>query len=1153
MKSKIVIFPILVLLFMYPTLVLSQLQEEIIFQTEGNSFSPLIGLNGSATVTWTFDDGSTSNELHPYKEYGSAGTRINRLSVDPWTAVSMINIGYDAGDGGSWAIPFIPDQFVSKVENLSLVKDNLEIWCSSYNLLDTLIFDQFISLNTLECYLSYGLRHISLRNLPLLARLCLEDNNLSVLDLSECPVLMDLRGAQNNYPDIRFSESTEEVWHICVRDNPQITNDSLFSGMEKFPDIAELFIWNCNQSGAFRMNQNNATRDILILADGNHYTSLDLRGSLQDEFRYGEVSFTMNNLKSIDLEGCDQIKRIYLYGNGMKCDTVDKILRQIHEFGTAGYYINLSGNEPPTKVGMEYKASLEMRGWIVEVQMNPVIQVYGNGVQVTNGDQTPSVTDSTDFGHVMIGQGMTRQYVITNAGNAPLEGSGSEPYIFLYGGDAPFFTITDSIHFPIPPGGSDTLRISCMPAEKRIYSTQIVMYENDWAHFPFYFTIRATGKIDNRAIIEEYKDVTDEILFLSEGTSFSPLIELNGEAEVLWTFYDGTTSSSLNPEKDYGTAASRMNKLKVTPWNSLQMINIGYDGSDSGGPYPPIPDQHVSYLQNMGLVKDSLKYWCSSYNLLDSLDFSNFINLEAIESYMASTVTRVTLRNTPELRRVCFEDNNLIDFDLSECPMLEDIRGALNDYSTIAFSNSTEEIWHICVRDNPQVTNDSLFAQMDLFPDIAELFIWQTNQSGPFRMSANNATRNILLWANDNHYSSVDLRGSLQDEQGYAEVFFAGNQVHSADVAGCDQIRVLNLSWNGMVSDTVDKILRQADEFGTSGGTIYLEGNGNPTAAGIIYKQNLEGRGWSVYVSGPVITVSGNGNDIPNGDNTPSESDNTAFGTTHIGGHITHAFVIANQGEYPLNLTGDPVVVVSGPDAGRFRVTAMPDPEISAWGGTATLQITFTPSGPGLFLADVSIVHNGVNTTTPYTFSIEGRGNTQVSDTITENGDIACFGSETILTVAGDGSQVIFEEGSDVQLIAYQSIFLLPGFHAVTGSHATAMISTSGTLCNQDDSPAGDQINKDQMASVNFSGETGHEKAVRIFPNPNDGAFTLQVINATGSSELRILNVFGAIVFSETIYGNGEFTYRLKDLRKGLYLVTISTDGSRLIKKMMVN
>jgi archaellum component FlaG (FlaF/FlaG flagellin family) len=954
----------------------SAIADEIVFQTESDSFSPRITLSAPATVLWTFADGTSTNSLTPVKSYPSDASRGNRLKVTPWSALRTINIGYNAGDGGSYAIPFVANQHVSKVRNLSLVKDNLEVWCSSYNQLDTLIFDDFVVLDTVECFLSQTIKHVSLKNTPALTRLCLEDNNLSTLDISECTSLMDLRGAVNNYPTISFSNSGEEIWHICVRDNPQITNPNLFANLSQFPNIAELFIWNDNQSGTFRLSQNHPTRFISLLANWNHYTRLDLRGSLQNEAGDGEISFENNDLRSVDLEGCDQLKRILLTWNGIPSDTINKILRQVDEFGTSNGTLNLAGNRVPTEAGEIHLANLRARGWTVTVEQSPEFDLFGNGVSITNRDNTPTVTDSTDFGAVTLGNTAYVRYIIKNNGNMNLNSSGAAPYIRIGGEDAAYFSIAENVTFPIAPFSSDTLVVAFFPNQKRIYSTELFINTNDGDEGDFYFRLKGSGKMDNGDIISSYNSVTDEMLFLTEGSGFSPLIQLNQTATVLWTFADGTTSSSLNPTKDYGSNASRMNRLKVTPWDAVSMINIGYNGGDGGWSLPHVDNQQVSYLKNTHLVKNSLQYWCSSFNLLDTLNFDNFTNLEDIECYLSYTVSKVSLKNTPKLRRLCLEDNNLSEYDISESPALEDIRGALNNYSTINFPNSTEEFWHICVRENPQLTNDSLFAHLERFPNIADLFIWNTNQSGTFSLAQNNLSRDVYLLCDGNHFSALDLRGSLQNENRFAEISFSGNPLRSVDLEGCDQIKLFTMRWCNMPQALVDKILSQVDGFGTSNGTISLLGSEMPSATGLAHKISLESRGWTVEVSGPRIQVRGNDVEIANNDITPSATDNTDFGTSTISGSVVHSFTIRNDGQADLHLTGTPRVAISGPNSADFSVTTQPSASISPWGNSSNFQITFSPTGAGLRQATVTITNNGIDYKTSYTFTIQGTGPT---------------------------------------------------------------------------------------------------------------------------------------------------------------------------------
>lgn len=343
-------------------------QDEIIFHSEGATFSPVIQLKSTATVLWTFHDGTTSSALNPEKNYGSEASRSNRLKVTPWSAVRLISLGYDYGDGGSESYPLVPDQHVSRVENLNLVKDYLEVWCSSFNELDTLIFDDFVLLDTIECFISPEVKHVSLKNTPSLTRLCLEDNDLYSIDISESPKLSDLRAAASNYTTVKFSNSTEEFWHVCVRDNEMITDQTMFEDMSRFPNIGELYIWNSNQKGSLRMRSNRPQSWVQLLANQNEYTRIDLRGSLQNENNYGEINFNNNNLVSVRIDACDQLQGIFLNHNALSADSVDNILGQVDAFGTSNGVLELTQNKEPSAAGLVYKTNLESRGWTVLVQ-----------------------------------------------------------------------------------------------------------------------------------------------------------------------------------------------------------------------------------------------------------------------------------------------------------------------------------------------------------------------------------------------------------------------------------------------------------------------------------------------------------------------------------------------------------------------------------------------------------------------------------------------------------------------------------------------------------------------------------------------------------------------------------------------------------------
>ncbi|HET6559118.1 MAG TPA: T9SS type A sorting domain-containing protein [Prolixibacteraceae bacterium] len=341
----------------------------------------------------------------------------------------------------------------------------------------------------------------------------------------------------------------------------------------------------------------------------------------------------------------------------------------------------------------------------------------------------------------------------------------------------------------------------------------------------------------------------DEIIFYSNGSIFSPTIVLQANATVTWTWADSTTSNSLTPTKNYGTTQLRKNSLTVTPWSALQRINIGYDGLDGGSKdIELVADQNVSKVENLALVAPYLKEWCSSFNNIDTLDFSNFINIETIECLNSISLKSVNLANTPKLKRACFEENSLTNFDLSGSPALEDVRGAKNKFNTITFSYSTENIWHICVRDNPQITSSNLFNNLSIFPNIAELFIWNTNQKGNLVIPSTHPSKEVQIEAYRNQYSSIDFRGALRNTNYNGYVDLSHNNLTRIDISGCVQIKDLDLSYNKLDSLTIDQILKQVDEYGTNNGTIDLRSNAPPTLIGLVHMINLEKRGWVVNI-----------------------------------------------------------------------------------------------------------------------------------------------------------------------------------------------------------------------------------------------------------------------------------------------------------------
>ena len=137
------------------------------------------------------------------------------------------------------------------------------------------------------------------------------------------------------------------------------------------------------------------------------------------------------------------------------------------------------------------------------------------------------------------------------------------------------------------------------------------------------------------------------------------------------------------------------------------------------------------------------------------------------------------------------------------------------------------------------------------------------------------------------------------------------------------------------------------------------------------YTFDIQGTG---IITVPEINITGNGNNIVDGDTTPIVTDDTDFGNVDVAaGTNANIFTIENTGTASLNLTdASPYISITGTNAADFTLTANPTTPIAASGNT-TFTVTFNPSATGLRTATVSIA-NDDSDENPYTFDIQGTG-----------------------------------------------------------------------------------------------------------------------------------------------------------------------------------
>jgi hypothetical protein len=370
---------------------------------------------------------------------------------------------------------------------------------------------------------------------------------------------------------------------------------------------------------------------------------------------------------------------------------------------------------------------------------------------------------------------------------------------------------------------------------------------------------------------------SDMIHIMSTGTEFAPVLEVTGTPVIEWVFNDSTLSASGTPVKNYGSTGIYDNYFRVTPWSALVGINLGYDAADDGyGGFTIVSNQYVTQIENLSVAGSNLKYICASHNPVAYLDLRGLTGLKIVELLECKNLTNLQLGDHPSLERLCVEDNNLLTLNLSGCPALADIRAASNLYTSINWGSAGPNLWHICVRTNPQL-NTSV-SNLTLFPSLTELLNWSANQKGAL-VCHSPLIKSIE--SNDNQYTSADINGCTS----LKKLELSGSKLASLDLGSANSLISVQLKDCGLTKAQTDYVLNTLDRAGLQGGYLELKGNTVPSQEGLVHYNNLLAKGWIVTIPIPVssIEVSAEGGitTISRGQNTlklnatvlPSEAD----------------------------------------------------------------------------------------------------------------------------------------------------------------------------------------------------------------------------------------------------------------------------------------
>jgi photosystem II stability/assembly factor-like uncharacterized protein len=583
------------------------------------------------------------------------------------------------------------------------------------------------------------------------------------------------------------------------------------------------------------------------------------------------------------------------------------------------------------------------------------IDIKGNNLSITDGDITPSLSDSTDFG--IVANGTKRSYKIFNLGTDTLKIISSS----VTGAHATDFTIS-GIPTIVNAGDSAMFIVTFNSSGSGIRSATITINNNDTSKTAYDFAIQAIPSTVDINIKGNNLSITDGDITpsLSDSTDFG--IVVNRTQRSYKIFNTGTDTLKISSSSITGTHASDFTisgmPTKINAGDSA-MFTVTFNTSDSGVRNATITinsndTSKAAYDFAIQAVRTTVKIDIKGNNqsiadgditpsLSDSTDFGIVAN---------GTKRRYKIFNsgtdTLKISSSSVTGTHAADFTISVMPTV--INAGDSAMFTVIFNSIGSGIRSANITIN---SNDTSKAAYD------------------FAIQAILSTVDINIKGNNLNITDGDVRPSLSDSTDYGIVANGTKRSYKIFNSGTDTLKIIGSSVTGAhaadfaVSGMPTKINAgdsamftvtfNTSNSGVRNATITINSNDTSKAA---YEFAIQ-----AVLSTVDIDIKGNNQSIADGDITPSLSDSTDFGI--VVNRTQRSYKIFNTGTDTLKISSSSV---TGTHASDFTISGMPT-KINA-GDSAMFTVTFTPSGSGIRSATITINNNDTSKAA-YDFAIQ--------------------------------------------------------------------------------------------------------------------------------------------------------------------------------------
>lgn len=247
--------------------------------------------------------------------------------------------------------------------------------------------------------------------------------------------------------------------------------------------------------------------------------------------------------------------------------------------------------------------------------------------------------------------------------------------------------------------------------------------------------------------------------------------------------------------------------------------------------------------------------------------------------------------------------------------------------------------------------------------------------------------------------------------------------------------------------------------------------------------------------------------------------------------------------------TGIAAYTITQPAAINPTITVTPNPPVAGGApftvytgyGTSTLSLRATETGgtapyiyswaasTGGALAPVDSLVVGILTTKTFTV------------TVTDHNECTGVATQTIIVKNIESSPAhvyLCYEGTTTETVDTALV------HAAleTGSYTLGACPESGRMANAADD------------ATNDKGKLPADAMIRVFPNPTDGSFSVEIPVIYRNAEIEVTDITGRIVQNRSIANNAGTPeqFSLNNVARGVYIVKVNTGEISYITKLVV-